>query len=120
MGKFSTDQGKLGERLAGEHLRGSGYQILDKNFRGGKGEIDIVARKNGITYFVEVKARKVDSMVNPAEAITPDKKRRLKDAIMHWLGKNGKMDKPSSFLLVTVILPTETEKAVIEVIEDYI
>ena len=49
--------GTLGEELAGIMLQEKGYKILAKNFRCRYGEIDIIASKNGVLAFVEVKTR---------------------------------------------------------------
>lgn len=47
--------GDLGEELATKFLKKKGYQIVDRNWRKYFGEIDIVAKKDNIYYFVEVK-----------------------------------------------------------------
>ena len=57
MGKLSVKLGRQGEERAVRFLQQLGYQILQRNFRGGGGELDIVCRKDGIIYFVEVKYR---------------------------------------------------------------
>ena len=119
-GKTSTDQGKKGESIARDYLVSTGYEVIKRNYRGGNGEIDIICRKQGVTYFVEVKARKEGSMVSPAESITPNKKKRMKSAVMAWLGQHGRLDTPCSFLMVFIDLPTNGGRPKIEVIEDYI
>lgn len=120
MGKASYTRGREGEQMAVDYLKANGYEILFRNFRGGRGEIDIVARKKGITYFVEVKARKAGSMVSPAEAITSNKKKRMKSAVMAWLAKHGRLDTPCSFLMVLIELPKGEGRPKLEVIEDYL
>jgi putative endonuclease len=119
MGQYSTRRGKLGEKIAADHLVATGYQIIGRNYRGGQGEIDIIARKKGIVYFVEVKTRKQDSLVSPAESVTPAKKRRLKSAVLAWLSEHGRLDTPCSFLLIMIELP-EAGRPKIEVVEDYL
>ena len=52
-----NDFGIQGEDIAIQHLRTKGYDILDKNWRSGHKEIDIIARKDDTIVFVEVKAR---------------------------------------------------------------
>jgi putative endonuclease len=49
--------GKLGEKLAADFLQQKGYTIVKRNFRHRRNEIDIIARKEGLLVFVEVKAR---------------------------------------------------------------
>lgn len=52
----STHTGALGEELARKFLVSKGYRIIESNFRKPWGEIDIIAEKEGIVRFVEVKA----------------------------------------------------------------
>lgn len=52
-----NDTGKLGEHLAQEHLIQHGYAILETNWRKGKYEVDIIAYKEGLIVFIEVKTR---------------------------------------------------------------
>jgi len=69
--------GKLGEDIATDYLRKGGYSILDRNFRAGYGEIDIIALKKNILVFVEVKTRSDTSFGTPEEAVTPRKLREV-------------------------------------------
>lgn len=69
--------GKLGERLAVEHLRAKGYTIREQNFRTAAGEIDIVAEGVGVLAFVEVKCRRGAAMGTAAQALTAAKQRRM-------------------------------------------
>ena len=65
--------GILGEQVAVEYLLKSGYRILERNFQTKTGEIDIVATKNGVIVFVEVKSRNYLSHGSGLESVTPDK-----------------------------------------------
>jgi len=65
--------GKWGEQAAAEYLSQRGYQVLDKNARTPYGEIDLVAALEGLTVFVEVKARTTRSFGLPEEAVTARK-----------------------------------------------
>ncbi|MCH7992121.1 MAG: YraN family protein, partial [Gemmatimonadetes bacterium] len=49
--------GAWGERLAGARLERRGWTILERNYRLGRREVDLIARKEGILAFVEVKTR---------------------------------------------------------------
>lgn len=69
--------GKLGESLAARYLQKRGFSIIERNFRAGHGEIDIIARDHGILVFVEVKTRTSDVFGLPEEAVTPKKLREI-------------------------------------------
>lgn len=119
MGRQSVRTGRECEDLAAAYLAGLGYEILARNFRGAGGELDIVCQKGGVIYFVEVKARRRGAMVSPAEAVTPDKKRRLLSCAEYWLYLHGQSGASCSFLLLTVeILPDEPPK--IALVEDFL
>ena len=47
--------GRAGERRAEQHLRNRGYRVLARNFRSGRGEVDLIAEKDDRVVFVEVK-----------------------------------------------------------------
>jgi len=68
---------RLGEEIATQYLRKKGYQIIDRNFRKGYGEIDIVATFQNILVFVEVKTRTTNLYGGAAEAISYGKLRTL-------------------------------------------
>lgn len=77
--------GYAGENLAEKYLRGKGYEILDKNFTVRGGEIDIVARKNGVLVFVEVKTRTSDFFGEGNESVDSQKKKRILYAVEKYL-----------------------------------
>ncbi len=63
--------GNWGEQLAVDKLTSEGWQIVERNWRLGHLEIDIIARRNGIMVFAEVKTRSDDT--DPLEAVTKAK-----------------------------------------------
>lgn len=72
-----NELGKLGEQLAGEYLTERGYSILHRNWRYGRYELDIIALKDGVLHFVEVKTRASNVYGFPEENVTPKKIRHL-------------------------------------------
>ncbi len=69
--------GKFGENVTAYYLEKKGYKILRRNFRVKGGEIDIIAEKDGIIAFVEVKTRMPDPLVNGLEAVTKAKMKMM-------------------------------------------
>lgn len=69
--------GKIGEEIAVHYLEKSGYQVIEKNFRCRRGEIDIIAKWENEIVFVEVKTRTSKICGDPAEAVTEQKKKHL-------------------------------------------
>lgn len=68
-----NDFGTQGEDIAINYLRTKGYAILDRNWRSGHKEIDIVAQKDDVIVFAEVKARANIFYGNPEDAVTRKK-----------------------------------------------
>lgn len=70
--------GKIGEDLAVEYLQDKGYQILERNWRSGHKEIDIIAlNDDDVLIIVEVKTRKSDDFGEPDIAVGITKQRML-------------------------------------------
>jgi len=69
--------GASGEDLAASHLRKQGFLILDRNFRCPIGELDLVARKNEILVFAEVKTRRTEQHGAPETAVNYRKQQRI-------------------------------------------
>lgn len=87
---FRREIGKWGENLACKYLEERNYQIIQRNFLCRQGEIDIIAKdvaKNELV-FVEVKTRTNLRYGNPAEAVTREKLRHLKQAIKYFVYRN--------------------------------
>lgn len=81
------DVGRQGEQIAAEYLRARGYAVVDANWRGRGGELDVVATQNGQVVFVEVRSRSTTTGATAAESIGPDKQRRLLRAAEEYLAR---------------------------------
>ncbi|WP_432565580.1 YraN family protein [Kineococcus sp. SYSU DK003] len=77
--------GQYGERVAAQRLAEAGMDVLVRNWRCRHGEIDILARDGDCLVVCEVKTRRSTSAGTPAEAVTPDKVRRLGELAQEWL-----------------------------------
>ena len=73
----SAELGRAGQRAAEEFLGRKGYEILAVNYRRNRCEIDIIARRDVCTAFIEVKTRRGTQYGAPREAVTPAKQRRI-------------------------------------------
>lgn len=94
--------GRFGEDLACRELERRGYLILARAHRSRFGEIDIVARHDGTLVFVEVKARDGLRFGDPAEAVTPEKQRRVAAMAEDYLARKGGADGPCRFDVVAI------------------
>lgn len=85
----SKSLGDRGEQLAAELLERTGWTILDRNFRMGRKEIDLVARRGEVVAFVEVKTRAGRGYGHPLEAITWKKRREIQQVAQAWIDRKG-------------------------------
>lgn len=83
-----TELGHWGEKKAAAYLRRRGYSIVDMNYSGRFGEIDIIARKHSFIVFVEVKLRKNADFAEAREYVTAAKQRRIIETAGYWLMDN--------------------------------
>lgn len=79
--------GEFGERLAVEHLRDDGMEILARRWRCALGEVDVVAVDDGCLVVVEVKTRRSVLAGEPVEAVTAEKLGRLRRLTGAWLAQ---------------------------------
>lgn len=77
--------GAYGETLAARHLTASGMILLDRNWRGRSGEIDLVLREDDVLVICEVKTRSSDACGTPHEAVDQEKLDRLRRLASQWL-----------------------------------
>ncbi len=94
--------GDRGEELAARFLQQAGWTILDRNFRMGRKEIDLIARRGEIIAFVEVKTRAGLGYGYPLEAITWKKRREIQQVAMAWIDRKGSPDNIYRFDAVSV------------------
>lgn len=81
--------GQSGEELAAVYLELSGYLILYRNYRCKLGEIDIIAEKDDVLTFVEVKTRTTTIAGNPAEAVTFRKQQKIRRTAQYYMMCRG-------------------------------
>ena len=81
--------GKTGEDIATALLISKGFEILANNYKKFCGEIDIIAKKENLVAFVEVKYRKDLSMGYPREAVDLKKQNRVRDAAAFFISEKS-------------------------------
>jgi putative endonuclease len=79
------DLGRKGESLAKAHLENTGYEILDENWTHGKLEIDLVAYKDKMMIFAEVKARTGNFFGEPEDFVDDRKQKLLVEAAGEYI-----------------------------------
>jgi len=100
--RSSPARGQWAEERAARYLTESlGWRLRGRNVRLGGGEIDLVLRDGDVEVFVEVKARRAGAHA-AAEAVSPDKRRRLGRAAALWLSRRGVPRGGCRFDVVTV------------------
>lgn len=112
----SYNLGKLGEELATNYLTISQFTILEKNWHYHHKEVDIIAEKDGMLIFVEVKTRKTNYFGEPFESVTLKKQEFLIEAANGYLEDND-LDKEVRFDVVSIII-NEIKKPEITYIPD--
>jgi len=81
----SQQYGRAAEEAAARYLVQSGWRLLGRNVRIGRGELDIVARRGPVLAFVEVKARRTHTCGAPEDAVSPLKRRQIARLAELWL-----------------------------------
>ncbi|MDB5117729.1 MAG: hypothetical protein JWQ79_3221 [Mucilaginibacter sp.] len=79
------DLGRKGESLAKAHLENEGYEILDENWTHGKLEVDLIAYKDRVIIFTEVKTRSGNGFGEPEDFVDARKQKLLADAADEYI-----------------------------------
>ena len=85
MRRYCRKVGGAGEDFATKMLEETGYMIIERNYRTNMGEVDIIASKDGVLHFIEVKTRTSDEYGFPADAVDETKQKRIRNAARHYL-----------------------------------
>jgi putative endonuclease len=97
-----NELGKRGEDAAVNYLIEKGYQILRRNYRYLKAEVDIIAKKDDIIIAVEVKTRTSNYFGNPQDFINQKKIQLLTAALDHYMQESN-LDIEVRFDIISVI-----------------
>jgi putative endonuclease len=80
--------GQWGESVAATYLEAQGYEIVGRNWRCARGEIDLIARAGDVLVFVEVKTRRGRTLGTPEEGLTAAKGRKLFELVENYLWRH--------------------------------
>ena len=81
----TTEVGRKAEAAARVYLEMRGFQIMEQNWRRPQAEVDIIARKDDVMHFIEVKYRAGSQQGSGLDAITPAKLRRMQRGAEIWV-----------------------------------
>ena len=99
---FSISLGDRGEMVGWAYLLRKGYKILEKNYRCPLGEIDVIAKRNKRTVFIEIKTRSDHHFGRPEESVHEWKQKKLLQLAQWYLKDKKKTDQPVSFDVLAI------------------
>lgn len=94
--------GQWGEELAARFLEKNGYTLLARNFHTAHGEIDIVANKQEVLTFVEVKTRSSHAFAYPEDSVTRRKQAALLSAAEDYLQAHPESSESWQFDVIAI------------------
>ncbi|MFB9053179.1 YraN family protein [Formosa undariae] len=94
--------GKLGEEEAVHFLLKNGYQIIERNYRYQRAEVDILAKKGDVLAVVEVKTRSSTDFGNPQDFVKPKQIQRLVTAVDAYVTSNN-LDVEVRFDIIAIV-----------------
>lgn len=109
--------GNLGENASAKYLKKKRYRILDRNYKTKFGEIDIIAEKNDVICFIEVKTRRNKQYGEARDAVDIYKQRKIISVAEYYI-MSKKYDKSCRFDVIEVYLSGTDEVDKIEHIEN--
>jgi len=100
--------GNEGENRAIYYLEKKGYQVLEKNYRFKRAEIDIIVSKENVLVFVEVKTRRTLKFGLPEESVNSKKSKNVIAAAENYIHETG-WEKDIRFDVISIALGTKVE-----------
>lgn len=99
-----NELGKWGEEMAAEYLQQKGYRIIERDWRSGNRDIDIIAQAPDLStlVFVEVKTRKNEVIMRAADAVNPSKARNIALSANNYI-KMRHVDGLLRFDIITIV-----------------
>ena len=107
MSAIRQEFGELGERIAERWLRHHGWRVVQRRFRSGHRDIDLVVERDDVVAFVEVKARHGAEFGDPVEAVNWSKQRQLVRSASVWIERHGRPSESYRFDVIGVLVEGE-------------
>ena len=101
--------GVSGEDLAAAWYLANGYEVVARNWRCREGELDLVLKRARVLVFCEVKARTTDRFGVPAEAVTHEKRARIRRLAARYLDESAPVRPREIRFDVAAVLDGEVE-----------
>ena len=97
-----NELGKKGEQLAVDFLLKNGYDIMERNYRFDKAEVDIIAQQKDTLAIIEVKTRSTADFGNPQDFVKPKQIQRLVKAVDEYVNAND-LDVEVRFDIIAIV-----------------
>ncbi|SHI67475.1 YraN family protein [Algibacter luteus] len=97
-----NELGKKGEQLAVDFLMKNNYDIVERNYRFDKAEVDIIAQKEGVLAIIEVKTRSTSDFGDPQDFVKPKQIQRLVKAVDEYVTVND-LDVEVRFDIIAIV-----------------
>jgi putative endonuclease len=99
--------GDFGEEIARRYLIRSGHEIVERNYRTRRGELDLISRLGGTLVIVEVKLRRGTGYGDPLEAVTPRKQQAIRLMTEEYLSEKDPEFDDLRFDVISILLRGE-------------
>jgi putative endonuclease len=96
--------GVQGERVAERWLQTRGWRVIQRRFRSGHRDIDLIAQRDELVAFIEVKARSGTDFGDPVEAVNWKKRNELVRSASTWIDRHGRPGEVYRFDVIGVLL----------------
>jgi putative endonuclease len=96
--------GQLGERVAERWLLARGWRVIQRRYRSGHRDIDLIAKRDALVAFVEVKARSGNEFGGPVAAVNWKKRSELVRSATTWIDRHGREGEVYRFDVIGVLV----------------
>lgn len=98
----TLELGTLGEQMACDYIRKKDFEIIERNYRFKKNEIDIIAKKYNQLIIIEVKTRQTAEIGEPWKAVTRNKQKQIIQVANYYVQSN-KIELETRFDIISIV-----------------